>query len=258
MTAAVTYRLYTQNTDRMLESVAKKPSVSRETEYYLSKIEDVKSLDDFMADSRLVDYALEAYGLGDMSYAKAFFRKLLDEGIDDRSSLANQLTDQRYHDFASDFNFNRYGESTTTFERTRSGTVDKYYQQQVEVAAGDDNEGARLAIYFARKAADIDSPYDILADQALMKVVYTAFAIPDGTTSQDIEKQAALISDKLDIENLSDPEELDTFLQRFVTMWDIENPDTIAAPTIAPLISSSVQSLSTDLLTAIQTIKSGR
>jgi len=258
MTAAITYRLFTQNVDRMIETVASKPTVSRETEYYLSKIEDVDSLDSFMADSRLVNYAMEAYGLGDMSYARAFIRKLLEEGIDDQDSLANKLTDHRYYEFAQDFNFARYGETTTTFERTRSGTVDKYYQQQMEVAAGDDNEGARLALYFSRRAADIDSPYDILADSALLEVVYTAFGLPDATSAQDIDKQAELIADRLDIGNLSDPDELDSFLERFVTMWDINNPDTTASiPTIAPL-TSSLQTISTDLLATIQTIRTGR
>ncbi|MCB1463491.1 MAG: DUF1217 domain-containing protein [Nitratireductor sp.] len=258
MTAAITYRLYTQNTERVLDGIARKPMVSRETEYYLSKIGSIDSLDAFMADSRVFNYAMEAYGLGDMSYAKAFVRKLLEEGIDNSDSLANELTDQRYYKFAQDFNFARYGETTTTFERTRSGTVEKYHQQQMEVAAGNDNEGARLALYFARKADEIDSPYDILADKALMEVVYTAFGIPSETSSQSIEKQAALIEDKLDLDSLSDPEELETFLQRFVTMWDIENPDSTATiPTIAPL-TSGVQTISTDLLATIQSIKSGR
>ncbi len=257
MTAAVTYRLYTQNVDRMLDSVAKKPPVARETEYYLSKIEEVDSLDAFMADSRLVNYAMEAYGLGEMSYAKAFIRKVLEEGIDNSGSLANRLTDRRYFEFAQDFNFARYGDTTTTFERTRSGTVDKYHQQQMEVAAGDANKGARLALYFARRAGDIDSPYDILADTALSQVVRTALGIPKETALMDIEKQADMISERLDIENLSDPEELDTFLERFVTMWDLENPDSVSVPSIVPLVSG-VQTVSQDLLAAIQTLKTGR
>ena len=36
----------------------------------------MKSIDDFMKDTRLYNYAMKAFGLDDMAYAKAFMRKV--------------------------------------------------------------------------------------------------------------------------------------------------------------------------------------
>lgn len=252
--AAPTFRFYTSNIERAVETVAKEPQVARETEYYRSKIEEIKSLDEFMADSRVFRYALEAYGLGEMSYAKAFFRKILEEGVDEPDSLANRLTDQRYTEFAKDFNFKRYGDATTTFERVRGGVVDRYHRQAMEEAAGASNDGARLALYFQRRAGEIDSPYDILADEALLKTVQVALGLPAAMSYLDIDKQAEMITSRLDLAELSDPQYLSEFLTRFVTLWDVENPEAIPVPAIAP-IGSTVQSISTDLLATLQNIK---
>ena len=89
MTAALTFRLYSTNTDRLMTSIAERPPVERETAYYLENIGSVRSIDDFMADRRLVDFALTAYGLEDMAYAKAFIRTVLEEGVDSADALAN-------------------------------------------------------------------------------------------------------------------------------------------------------------------------
>ena len=66
------YQLISQNLTRSLEQTAKKPDVSRETAYYQAHIGDVKSIDEFVNDYRLFSYAMKAYGLSDMVYAKAF------------------------------------------------------------------------------------------------------------------------------------------------------------------------------------------
>ena len=158
LTTLASYTLISSNLTRSLDNVADRPQVARETEYYLAHIEDVKSIDDFLADKRLFAYAMKAFGLSDLTYAKALMRKVLVEGIDESDSLANTLTDLRYRDFAETFNFVRYGEATTVFDRTRQGTVDRYVQQTLEEDAGAQNEGVRLALYFQRKASSITTP----------------------------------------------------------------------------------------------------
>jgi hypothetical protein len=44
---------------------------------------------------------VEAFGLGDMAYAKAFMRKVLAGGVKDSDSFANKLTDPRYRELAA-------------------------------------------------------------------------------------------------------------------------------------------------------------
>lgn len=192
-----------------------------------------------------------------MEYARAFIKKILEGGIDDPDSLANRLTDRRYLEFVEDFNFARYGETTTSFSRTQEGTVEKYYLQTMELEAGAQNEGARLALYFQRKVDAIETAADILGDRALLQVVQTATGLPVQMSFMELEKQEELINDRLDIEDLSDPEKLSDFLNRFVSLWDINNPQQTQVPTIIPGANATA-SISDGLLSSLQNVKFNR
>ncbi|QLF69352.1 DUF1217 domain-containing protein [Peteryoungia desertarenae] len=255
-TTYTNYKLITQNLDKTMERVAKQPDVARETEYYLSKIGDVKSIDDFMADSRLYNYALKAHGLEDMAYAKAFIRKVLTEGVSNDEAFANQLTDSRYAELAKALNFEAFGAAATAFDSAQKDMVSRYMRQTLEADAGNDNTGVRLALYFDRNASKIKSGMDILADDALAQVVRTALQIPDEVAASDIDKQAGYLEKRLDIESFQDPEEVSKFLERFTALWELDNPSEPYDP-LAVFGSSSGFGISADLLISINSLKRG-
>jgi hypothetical protein len=253
------YRMITSNMTRSLTRVSKEPLVERETAYYKENIGKVKSIDDFMKDDRLYRYAMKAYGLEDMAYAKAFIRKILTEGVKDDNSMANTLVDKRYKEFATAFDFAALGDKTTAQDVVKTGVPDKYVRQTLEEEAGDQNEGVRLALYFARKAPTITSAYEILGDKALLQVAQTALGIPPETSRADIDKQAKMIEERLDIESLSDPEELEKFLTRFTAMHEMKNPSQGSASSIASLLLGGTSSvgISTSILTTLQSFRPG-
>jgi hypothetical protein len=252
-TTIAAYRAITQNYARVLDQAKSDGMAKRETAYYLQKIGSITSIDEFMRDSRVFNYAMRAYGLDDLAYAKGFMRKALEGGVDDSDSFANRLADTRIRDFVADFNFDRYGAATTTFGRTQQGTVDKYMRQQVETTAGQSNEAIRLAMYFERKAPDVKSAYGILADKALLKVAMTALNLPTAFSAYDIDKQASIISTRLKIADLKDAAKLKTFIERFATMWDL-SASAASQTTVVSLAATStgLVTMSTDLLAAVQ------
>lgn len=254
MQALTVYRLFAADAERTLADISRRPQVSREVEYYHEKIADIDSAEELVSDTRIMNFIMRAYGMEELSYAKALVRKVLEEGIDDTDALANRMTDTRFRELATDFNFARYGDITTTFERTRSGVIDKYLVQTMEIDAGNQNDGARLAMYFQRKAEGIDGAYDILADPALLQVVQTIFQLPAEMSYQSIETQADMITRRLDIEDLSDPAKVDELIERFLPMWDLANEQSVAVP---PLISGTgtITSFSVDLLASLQNFK---
>jgi hypothetical protein len=248
------YNAVAQNFDRVLEATSQEPAVKRESAYYLANIQNAKSLDDFVHDQRLFAFAMKAFGFADMLYAKAFMRKVLSEGIDRRDSLANRLADPRFREFAATFNFVRYGQATTVFDRTRAEIVDRYLRQSLEENAGRQNEGVRLALYFARRAPGVSSAYGILADRSLLKVVQLALNIPAETGKMDIDKQARMIADRLKIEDLKNPTKLKTFIQRFTTLWETENRQTTQLPANLQISTSQV-TITPDVLAKIQSLQ---
>ena len=250
------YQLIARDVEKALSRTQKEPSVQRDTDYYLENISKVKTIEDFVKDDRLFRYAMKAHGLADMTYAKAFMVKVLKEGIDDSESFANSLSDQKYKAFAETFNFARFGETTTIFEKTRQGTVDRYVRQTLEEDAGVSNEGVRLALYFERKAPDIESMYGVLADGALSKVVRTSLGLPESFAMLDIDKQVEYLEKKIDIEDFKDPEALSKFLTRFTSMWEISNPTASPISNMTVLFGQPTEfGISTDVLLTLQRLK---
>lgn len=227
-----------------------------EINHYLETVPKIDSIEAFLADDRLLNVALVAHGFGGEQVDKGFLHRVLAGGIDNPESLANRQEDERYADLVASFNFARYGEDATTINATQEPITDKYLRQTLEEDAGEKNEGVRLALYFERKAPEIDSYYEILADKALSQVVRTGLGLPDAIVQSDIDRQAALIEEKLDIADFKDPEKLDAFLQRFTTLWEIDNPSANAQPSIAPLFGQSTQmGISADTLLSIAQLK---
>jgi len=262
LTTLANYQLIAGNLDASLKRVSQQPEVQREVEYYLSRIKEIKSIDEFMADDRVYRFAMEASGLGDMIYAKAFMRKVLEEGIESPDSFANKLADSRFREFARRFNFASFGSAATTFERARQEVVDDYIRLKLEKDAGQTDEGVRLALYFRRRAPGIRNGYDILADRALMKVAETVLGY--SLAYGDVDRNARIIEERLPIEDFKDPEKLEKFLVRFATMWQMNNGSGSAAGAGAPASAGGIlfpqpieAGISSDLLASLQKIKLG-
>ena len=251
-------RLLMRDLPASLESVKEQPHVERDTAHYLAKIGTIKSLDAFMGDERVYRYALQAFGLQDMAYAKAFIRKVLSEGMDHPKALANRLTDPSFREFVEVFNFSRYGSATTSFSRTQEGTVDRFVRLTLEIDAGKTNEGLRLALYFQRKAPGVSTPYALLADRALFRVTQVALGMPNGSAGQNIDRQADQITKRLKITDLQDPQAVDKLLTRFAALWDIEQPNA-TLPAIVPIMAGQQENgIGVDVLTRLQNTRMGR
>ncbi|MEH3119362.1 MAG: DUF1217 domain-containing protein [Methylorubrum populi] len=116
------YRLIAKDLTASLKRKAAEPAVARETAYYEAHIGSVKSIDDLLGDQRLYAYAMKAYGLEEMTYAKAFMRKVVAEGTSSTTSFANRLADDRYTAFARAFSFDR-GLSASGADAASFGTA---------------------------------------------------------------------------------------------------------------------------------------
>jgi hypothetical protein len=252
---SLSYNLVARDMPRALERTAQTPMAARDIEYYRENIGKIKSLDDFMKDERIYRFALKAHGLEDMAYAKAFIRKAIEGGIDDRDSMANRLADKRYKDLVETFNFTRHGSATTAFSRATSGTVDRFVRQSLEEQEGAKNEGVRLALYFERKIGKISNAFEIMADPALLKVVQTALGLP--AQMGDIDRQAASIEKRLDIEGLKDPETLRKFMVRFTSLWELNNPSFASTVPNIMIGGPLPGAVGVDLLMSIQSIRRG-
>ena len=236
----------------------KREDANKEAQYYTSEMQNVASAKDFLSDRRLVNFVLEANGIDPKNVTDDFMKQVFASDLDDPKSFVNQQSDHRYAQILASFNFDKNGdigvrESGIQGRYGREMTDYLYLQQTLETETGEDNNGARLALYFKRMLPDINTPYDILGDTALLEVFRTAYSLPSEISSMDIEKQAALIEKNLDLKELQDPDKLEKFISRFTAMYDLQN-DTTSNPTLS-LFTSSSSSISADTLLSIAQLK---
>jgi hypothetical protein len=175
----VSYKIIASDIGKALDRVEKSPAVDRATDYYLENIGKVKSIDEFLADDRLYRYAMKAHGLEDMTYAKAFIRKALTEGISNPDSFANKLSDKRYAEFVQTYNFAALGAAATTYNKAQV-EIPKGYFIQAE-AAGLDPQKDQLVQqetrYFQANITKIKSVDDLMKDERLLTYSLAAFGL---------------------------------------------------------------------------------
>lgn len=257
VTTNTAYAAIAKNMERSLGTIAGRQDVRRESEYYSTNIRKVKSIDDFLKDDRLFNFAMTAHGLKDMIYAKAFMRKVLTEGVDGSKSFSLMLADGRFRDFAEVFNFARYGATATAFDRAQQGTVDKFVRMRLEEEAGKTDEGVRLALYFERRAGEVESVYGLLGDPALYKVVQTALGLPAALSGRDVDKQAALIASRIDVDSLRSEDGRNKVIGRFTALWQAQAG--IAAGTVPQFgpVTPLALGVGNATLLSLQTLKRG-
>ena len=171
----VSYQLIAKDLPKALDRVENQTMVDRETKYYLENISKVKSIDDFVGNYRLFSYAMKAYGLEDMTYAKAFMVKVLEGGVTDPDSFANRLNDKRYLEFAKAFDFKKNGENTINYNRAQVD-VPQNFLLQVELTTGQENYALveEETSYFLENIGAVKSIDDLMANARLLRYAMTA------------------------------------------------------------------------------------
>lgn len=255
---------------RRLDAIGKDPVIARETKYYQENITKIKTVDDFMKNDRVYNYALKAFGLEEMIYAKGMIRKVLTD-----SKFAERLLDKRYAEFRKAFDFDTYGEKTTSRKEVCSDPINKMKEIDLEETLGEQNAGARLAVYFERRVQELvnnkEIPleddgknddiwvYKLLGDAALSKTVFTALGFSDKVQSADMEAKKRLIETRMKKEDVIDPARREKFIKRFLAMYDFKNTKTFS-PALTILQSSMPKQggmFSTQSMIAMQNLRLG-
>src|ERR1700689_649537 len=149
--ATTLYDSITRNYTKSLDTVAAEPQVERATAYFEQNIGSITSASQLVNNSKLYTYVMTAFGLSDMTNAKALITKVLEGGTGSKSFAAS-LNDPRYTALAAAFNFQADGAATTSSSSTVSTTVANYNEQILENNTAQENPGAQMALYFQRMA----------------------------------------------------------------------------------------------------------
>lgn len=170
----LSYDLVNRDLSASLKRVSNQSAVKREADYYEANIGKVTTVDEFMDDYRLYAYAMKAYGLEDMTYAKAFMKKILDSDLSDDDSFANKLADDRYRDFANAFNFSS-AEATAQSAGQIENLTDLYTTTMAEKDASVSTETA----YFNTMMDQVGSADALLNNDRLRSYLLTSYGLDE-------------------------------------------------------------------------------
>lgn len=214
---------------RFDSSASVKAEADEEVEYYRANMSKIDTVDDLIKDQRLIDFLAKSERLSSDELTAEFLKELLMSDPNDPDSVVNQQTDVRYKKIFGSFSFDENGFVSSISpdgvqsDRGLAETQNFFITQSIEEEAGEDSVGARLALYFERKAPNISSLYEILADPALGDFMRTALSIPDETASSDLDAQVALMERYITAEDLQKPERIRELVSTFLALYDVAN-----------------------------------
>lgn len=171
----LSYNLVNRDIKASLNRTVSDPIVARQTEYFKENIGKVSTLEEFLDDYQLYSYAMKAHGLEEMTYAKAFMKKVLASDLSDEKSFANQLTDERYRNFAASFQFSAEKTDLQT-DAQQTMLLEKY---EASLAAQSDTLEAD-AFYYEAMIDKVTNVSGLVNNSRLMTFALDAFGI-DGT-----------------------------------------------------------------------------
>ncbi len=225
------YNMTVKKKDTAIATYGKQKDVQSEVDYFKSKIGSIKSVDDLFKNTRLTNFVLTAVGLDDQLNSLGLVKRALTQKASDPKAVMNVLTDTRFKSAAAVLKLGEDGIKTLTDPATISHLADLYVQGKYEEDLGAQNEAVPLARYFKAVASTLTSPYDILGDARLRKMVTDTLNLPPELAIQPVETQAAVIEQKLGMKNLKNAAFVDKFVTRYLVQSDQQQGGAASGPT---------------------------
>jgi hypothetical protein len=216
------YLVLNRDINSSLSRVASQGDVASNTDYYEENIGKVTTAEEFVNDYRLFSYAMKAYGLEEMTYAKAFMKKVLESDPNDDSSFANSLTDTRYADFAKAYNFSGDSAKAQTSAQTENLVTayqDSFTQEETDIKSE--------VSYFQSKIGSIDHVNDIIGNDRLRTYVLESFGLDAKYTSKNYLSQV-LTSDLNDPDSVANQASNDAW-RELAAAFNFSSDGTVAA-----------------------------
>ncbi|MEM6602462.1 MAG: DUF1217 domain-containing protein [Pseudomonadota bacterium] len=183
---------------------------------------------DITSNSRVLRFALTAYGLESESYDS--FKAL--NVLTGEENLGNTTTDQRWRDFQKDFSFTTSANTLRTQEAGLADTViEKFADNTFIEAVGEQDENLRLALYFEQRIQELAAQPNIdnfgwiavAGETPLANVFQTAFGLPTSFGQLDVDQQQEVyrlrsqsITGSPNLSSYGDSAFVETFLQTYL------------------------------------------
>lgn len=215
--------------EKLRERFDSSKTVEREMERFKERMEKIKTPEQLLKDRKALETVLTSFQLDTEIGKTGILRKLMTEDPKADGSLAQRLADPRYRRFAEAMTNFPAGSTTAkpdvaaewkvqpSKNKELMASIESNYKLiKFERDTGQGNTGLQEALYFRRNIQQVTSIPQLMSDRALAYVARVGLGLSEKFALLDYEKQRDIFKDRLDLDKLKDPKELDKFIQRFL------------------------------------------
>jgi hypothetical protein len=225
--------------------------ISDDAAYFERNISSVQTVDDLLADRRLLEFAMNAFGLGadydeiesfvpgdpgDTNAAEERIRAVLAEGSISVVAAANEQDDPRYAIFSRAFGFGIAEDLQTNDFDFAQNIIDQYLVENITIPDNLDvqskiiiQNGALIYEEFNKKEMSNDAKWlTLMGEPPLRSLFEKAFNIPQEFGQADIDQQLVVYKERSrkefgtdDLSKLSSNEIVDRLIVKFLARSQI-------------------------------------
>lgn len=215
------------------------PAQLRKADYFRENIGKATTAEALVADRRLLDVALGAFGLSDDINSRFFIRKVLEGGTLKEGALALRLSDPRYRELAATFGYGDFTVPSTALSDFPEKILSAWKERSLEVTLSQINEPLRVALNAQRelpkiagKATTSDNTkwFSIIGQPALRELFRKAFNLPVAFGALNLDRQVTILAEKSEAllgdrspAQFNDPKNTDKLIRRYLLRTDAEN-----------------------------------
>lgn len=198
------WRFLQRTYDSQFAAFNQSSQLTRAADYFEEKISSITSAEELVADRRLREVALGAFGLQDDIDNRFFIKKILEEGTTNDDSLANRFSDNRYRDFSAAFGLGPGEQVKVQDTGFAQDIIARYQANSFEIATGNQDDSMRIALFaqreiptFATQDTSNDAKwFGIMGQPPLRAVFEKALNLPSSFGQIDIDQQLVVFKDR--------------------------------------------------------------
>lgn len=217
--------------DNQFKAFTQSAQLQRSSDYFRDNIGQIETAEQLVGDRQLLTVALGAFGLQDDINSQFFIRKILEEGSVNDDALANRFSDPRYKEMSQAFGFGP-GEFLKVGEPVfAEAIISRFETLEFEVAAGQQNEAMRFALYAEREMGllaqeDISNDakwFTLMGEPPLRNLFERALNLPSAFGQIDIDQQLKVFKERSrkefgtdDLTVFSDPAVVQDLITKYI------------------------------------------
>lgn len=217
--------------DKQFNAFTQSVALQRNADYFRENIGKIETAEQLVSDRQLLSVALGAFSLQDDINSQFFIRKILEEGTVNDDALANRFSDPRYKEMSQAFGFGP-GELLKVGEPVfAEAIIDRFEKIEFEVAAGQQNEAMRFALYAEREMGELAQSdmsnnakwFTLMGEPPLRTLFEKALNLPSAFGQADIDQQLVVFKQRAkkefgsdDLSIFSDPALVQELITKYV------------------------------------------